>query len=617
MSEAVNSAADLEHGPRWLSALGRSPLLRQAGFLLVLAVGIGYVLQHSAARTAMRPVDPGLVADVRQTGLAAAVEAVDREFQQAWQSAEIEPQPPADWRLVVRRMSLALTGMPPSLEQLRWAEQLPESQRIEMYLAHLLGDRRSHDYLAERLVRGWVGTEAGPFLVFRRQRLVDWVARQLEQNRPYDQMVREMLTARGLWTDHGPVNFFTAQADQNDDNRIDLISLTGRISRNFLGMRLDCLQCHDDYTGATELGDPGETREGLQTDFHGMAAFFGQTALAPTGLHDRRDRASYEALLLGDSDPTAIPPSVPYGQQWLPSSPGPAASLVSHASSNADSLDASDSSPRSDPAKGSNGSSVAVAHGNSEPLRRQFATWLTQPENRPFARAFVNRMWGILFGKPLVQPIDNLPLYGPFPPGLESLTDDFIANGCDIRRLIALMVHSEPFRRDSRGWGEVTEQHEQLWASFPQTKLRPEQMAGTISQAASLVSLDQSTHIITQLVRYGEQADFLTRYGDLGDQEFEQDGETVSQRLLLMNGQMAGQRLSRQDGLPFNTAVQLERLGASPQQIVNVLYQIVLARDPTPREVAAYLPAMEENRQEAIEDLLWVLINASEALWNH
>jgi hypothetical protein len=405
---------------------------------------------------------------------------------------------------------------------------------------------------------------------------MDWLSQRLGENRSYAAIVREMFDARGLWTDHGPVNFFSAQADQDQDNRLDLVRLTGRVSRNFLGMRIDCLQCHDDFTGGTEFGTSTEPREGLQTDFHALASYFGQLSLAPTGLHDRLGAPTYEVELLGDTEPSPIEPAVPFGRDWMPD-----------------------------------------ADRSGRALRQEFSAWLTHPENRPFARAFVNRVWGLMFGKPLVEPIDNLPLHGPFPPGLEPLTDDFIAHGYDVRRLISLIVHSDPFHRDSRGPHELTPDHVATWAVFPNTKLRPEQMAGTISQAASLIALDDSTHIITQLVRFGEESDFLTRYGDLGDQEFEQDGETVSQRLLLLNGEMATKRLRVEDGLPFNSVIQVDRLGRSPEQIVELLYLIVLTRRPTPHEVAVIAPVIAEDRRAGIEDLLAVLVNSSEALWNH
>lgn len=556
------------------------PWLRHAAFLGVLLIGIAYLLRYSISQTAIQQVDPAILRTVQRDSLTEPLNKIDRAFENVWREQGIQPTNEADSMLVLRRLSLALTGMPPSLEQIRWAEQIPAAERLEKYLTHLLQNEQTHDYVAERLTRSWVGAENGPFIVFRRGRFVDWLSKQLADNQSYDVIVREMLTARGLWTDHGPVNFFSAQADQDRDNQIDLVRLTGRISRNFLGMRVDCLQCHDDFTGATSFGDSSEPREGLQTDFHGLASFFGQLRLTPTGLHDLLDAPTYEVELLGDKKPTPIPPAVPYGAQWREWE-------------------------------------LEKSKTDSEPLRNQFTGWLTSSENRPFARAFVNRMWGVLLGRPLIEPIDNIPLHGPFPPGLEALTDDFMANGYDIRRLISLIVHSQPFSLDSRGPHELTRQHEELWAAFPMTKLRPEQMAGTISQVASLIALDDSTHIITQLVRFGEENDFLTRYGDLGDQEFEQDGETVSQRLMLLNGEMASQRLRGQDGLPFNSIVQIDRLANSPEQIVELLYLIVLTRKPTAHELEVIAPEIASDRRAGIEDLLAVLVNSSEALWNH
>lgn len=554
-----------------------SKLFQRVGFIAVLMMGIVYMLQHSVAKTAIKQVDPRVLQTVRRAAVETSVERIDEAFATHWASSSLQPAGNADSLLIMRRLSLALTGLPPSLEEIRWAESLPAEDRIDQYLGHLLEDPRSHDYLAERLARSWLGAENGPFIVFRRQRFLTWLAERLRANQPYDALVREMFGARGLWTDQGPVNFFTAQADGDQDNRIDLVRLTGRISRNFLGMRIDCLQCHDDFTGGTEFGSPEEPREGLQTDFHALAAFFGQIGLAPTGLHDRPQADPYSAELLGDTTPTVVPPAVPFGEQWLPSNDSPVTS----------------------------------------PLRKQFSDWLTRPENRPFARAFVNRAWGIMFGRPLMDPVDNLPLHGPFPPGLEELTDEFIDSGYNIRHLISTIAHSQAFSRDSRSPYELTPEHEASWACFPKTKLRPEQMAGMISQAASLIALDDSTHIITQLVRFGEQNDFITRYGDLGDQEFEQEGETVSQRLLLLNGEMASERLSAQGGLPFNSVVQLDRLAPSPADKVKLAFLIVLSRTPTADELEAIVADVDRDGVAALEDLMAVLINSSEALWNH
>ncbi len=566
--------------PTQIRKQGRSGFIYQAGFLMVMLAGIFYLLQVSTSRNEIRNVDATVLKTSARATIEDSLPELDQQFIESWAEAGIAKTPQAGESLLMRRMALALTGTPPSLEQLRWVQQIPEEKRLDQFLAHLLQDRSSHEYLAEQLSRSWIGTENGPFVVFRRRRFVDWLADELGKNRPYDELVSSMLTARGLWTDNGAVNFYTAQCDQENENQLDTIRLTGKISRCFLGMRLDCLQCHDDFTGTTEVAPEGEPREGRQTDFHAIASFFGQTTISPTGVHDDTTRPTYSVELLGDSEPSDVPASVPFGSAWSP------------------------------------GTMHDQRLSQDEVLRQQFANWLTRKENRPFARSMVNRTWGLLFGKPMTQPIDDIPLNGPFPPGLEVLTDDFIQHDYNIQRLISLIVNSEAFRRDSRSQSPLSPQHEHLWASFPLTKIRPEQMAGTISQAASLSRLDDSSHILVQLVRFGEQNNFLTRFGDLGDDEFKKVSETVSQRLLLFNGEMINERLGS-GGLPFNSVAELNRLSPDNPTLVTTLYNIVLTRDPTENELEYFLPKFDLDRRSAIEDTFWVLVNSSESLWNH
>ena len=116
--------------------------------------------------------------------------------------------------------------------------------------------------------------------------------------------------------------------------------------------------------------------------------------------------------------------------------------------------------------------------------RRRLADWVTHKENRAFARATVNRVWALMFGRPLVTPVDQIPLQAttekPFPPGLEALADDFIANNYDLRRLIRVIASTRVFQLDSEGAEPPTDQHDAHWAAFGLTRLRPEQVAGSI-----------------------------------------------------------------------------------------------------------------------------------------
>src|SRR5262249_39591740 len=153
-------------------------------------------------------------------------------------------------------------------EELRQFEGLPPDERLDWYLEHILADRRFADYFAERFARAFVGTEGGPFVFYRRRRFVNWLADEMAANRPYDQIVRELIATEGLWTSKPASNFVSVTAQQDNHNQPDPVRLAGRVTRAFLGLRLDCAQCHDHPFA-----------DWKQSDFEGLSAFFGQTHL--------------------------------------------------------------------------------------------------------------------------------------------------------------------------------------------------------------------------------------------------------------------------------------------------------------------------------------------------
>jgi hypothetical protein len=416
------------------------------------------------------------------------INSIDGEMDQVIEVASLSSAAPADWRTICRRLSLALIGNGLSLEDIRVLEQIPESDRVTWWTDYLLSDRRSADYLAERLTRATVGTNAGPFLIFRRRMYADWLADQIAENVPYDEIVRKLITATGSWTDSPQVNFLTATMDDNDEKQPDVIRLAGRTSRAFLAQRIDCLQCHQDYLGnvqfsaslsldgPSELIENTEMRTGQQQDFHQLASFFADTRMENPFVGLRNVNRDYKVRYLDEAEERTVSPKVPYAEQLLPE------------------------------------------HGTS---REKLAAWVTHPKNKAFARAAVNRTWAILFGKPWFAEIDNIPLAGPFPAGFELMTEDFINHGYDWKRLIRVLTHLKAFQRDSRlSDTEPTEVHESVWAVFPLTQLRPEQVAASVHQAARLKTIDEESSIISKLELFGGVNEFTKAYGDQGDDEF-------------------------------------------------------------------------------------------------
>ncbi len=498
---------------------------------------------------------------------------VDREFTVAWQEQNLTPAGPADWRVVCRRVALALVGTGLSVEEIRDLEKLPEEERVDACIERLLSDERFAAYWAERWARTYVGHEEGPFLAYRRRKFVSWLTDQVQANRAYNQMVHDLIAAKGFMTDRPEVNFLTLtlQGGQ-EDGQPDPIKLAARTSRAVLGTRIDCLQCHDDFLENVWLGDPSQPRNGTQADFHGLAAFYATARFNPLqGIRDEKDR-KYEFKFLHSDEPVVVEPNVPFHPELLPAAGSP---------------------------------------------RQRLAAWATHPDNRPAARAAVGRIWAFVFGKPLTKSVDDIPLVGTLPPGLDRLADDFAKHNFDTHRLIRTLMRLQVFRMDSRIPGGVTEAHEEAWAAFPLVPLRPEQVAGSIIQACRLSTLDRSTSALLQLQAFGEQNDFITRYGDTGEDEFKQEPVTITQRLLVMNGNLITERTK--DNPVLNASTQIAMFAPETKDAVNATFLAVLNRLPNDIESSRFVQRIEEtkDRSQALEDLYWALLNSTEFAWNH
>src|SRR5262249_10848150 len=142
-------------------------------------------------------------------GIGPVVGAINQAFARQWMEQQVTPAPRAPDLALARRLSLALTGSIPSLEGIRQLTAEKGDARLQTWLDGLLQDRRFADYFAERLARTYVGSEGGPFLVYRRRRFLSWLSDQLLHNRPHDEIVRELIASQGLWTDQPATNFVT------------------------------------------------------------------------------------------------------------------------------------------------------------------------------------------------------------------------------------------------------------------------------------------------------------------------------------------------------------------------------------------------------------------------
>jgi hypothetical protein len=511
---------------------------------------------------------------------ASVVQEIDDLFAQVWEKAALKPAPEAPELAVVRRLALALTGAVPSVQEIRQYEapgvqRHSIEERYQWWLTGTFEDRRYGDYMAERLARATVGVEDGPPFVYRRHRFTAWLSDQLMQNRPYDALVQELIATDGFSTDKPASNFIASTLDPTNKNTPDRVRLASRTSRAFLGIRLDCAQCHN---------HPYQPWK--KADFEGLAAFYGQVDFGFSGLHEKTN-LQYEIDDKRAGHKRVVQPAVPERPDLVPSI------------------------------------------GNR---RQQLAAWITHKDNPYFARATVNRMWALLFGLPLIEPVDDIAtvLLEPLDKleladpqrlqrlVLDRLAKDFVQHQFDLRRLITVIAALKAYRLDSASPDELTEAHDRYWAAFPMTRLRSDQVARSLLQACSLKTVNDESNLLTRFAFFDQERRFIERYGDTGEDEFDGRGGTIPQRLLMMNGVLIHER-TKED---FNNASsRIAKLSPNDPKAIEVAYLATLTRRPTPEEQEHFEKRLAarsgRKKEEALEDLYWTLLNSTEFAWNH
>ncbi len=183
-----------------------------------------------------------------------------------------------------------------------------------------------------------------------------------------------------------------------------------------------------------------------------------------------------------------------------------------------------------------------------------------------------------------------------------------------------MIATTTPFRLDSASESDAADPfaREAAWAAFPMTRLRPEQVAGSVIQSASLTTLDADSVWISRLVAYGQRNDFVRRYGDTGEDEFEARSGTIPQRLLLMNGDLVREKTA--EGL-FQSSSLIASMAPDDPHAVEIAYLAVLTRRPSPAESSHFTERLAglkgDPRKERLTDLFWTLLNSTEFSWNH
>ncbi len=478
-----------------------------------------------------------------QTPQSALVARIDQLINARLEEQGIAPEAICDDATFLRRVTLDLTGRnPTSGEVVAFLQNDHPDKRAEV-IERLLLSPTCAAHLAN-IWSNWLLPEmqdiqligAGP------SGLQNWLRNRFAENLRYDRLVADLLVASGP-ASTGPSLFFTALEGKPE-------KIAAKTSRVFLGVQLDCAECHD---------HPFDHWK--QRDFWGFAAYFAQLSaegMAPTPQGPEvRDRNEGDVKLPGSEEIIAPRPLVSTGLSGL--------------------------------ASGSR--------------RQQLTLWLTAPENPYLSQAAVNRCWSLLFGRGLIEPIDDMRSIdmATHPELLRELSQQFAANGYNLRELLRTLVSTKAYQRRSlpasSDPGPASDTGH--YAAMPIKPLTNSQLANCLQQVARDITGTQSRAQVNALA---------IQLGKLrGDHSAATLG--IVQALVTLHSRQLDN--VHKDG----TSRLLQALSAphlNDEKRVEWMFLSTLCRQPTAEEVAEILEIARDESTTWQADLLWALVNSTE-----
>ena len=488
----------------------------------------------------------------------------------------------------LRRVYLDLTGIIPSTEEARafLADTAPD--RREKLIDRLLASEKHAYHLADTF--DVLLMDRRPNKHVQRPEWMKFLRESFQANKPYDQLVSEILSADGSDAKTRAAARF--MLDRDGEPHV----LTKDISRLFLGMNLQCAQCHDHPL----------VEAYKQDHYYGVFAFLNrsyvyadkaskQSVFAEKGEGDVSFQSVFKAKVTKKTGPRLpdgpelAEPKFDKGQEYVaPVKPG--------------------------------------ERGVPKFSRRaQLAGKITNSENPRFARSAVNRIWSIYLGRGIVHPIEyDHPGNPPSHPDLlKLLTEEFIANKHDLRWLTREILLSDTYQRSSAAPG-TSQPDPARFAVANLRPLSPEQFGWSLLEATGQLALEHKTlgSKYTEAAvsaKFAPQiATFVTLFGNQpGEPASSQDFEaTLDQTLFLRNGGVVRTWLAANGD---NLTGRLLKLKDAPA-VAEELYLTAFARRPTTDEqklVADFLARHEGDRAAALPELVWALLSSAEFRFNH
>jgi len=518
---------------------------------------------------------------------------IDEHLARVWKKANVTPAPKADDYVFFRRLHLDLAGrIPEFLQVFDFVDPTNDSPDKRWEAVDRLLDNPEH---ARHFANVWrnimIGNQPNPQFQFLIPQFEMWVREKVEKNVSIDKMVNQLLTSQQGNPNQG-INFPGGGGQLQGSPQLFFVSnenkaenLAGATSRVFLGVKIECAQCH-----------AHPFAKWSKDQFWEFAAFYSQNQQQP------RPKGA----------PAQPMPGFQPGREIL--------------------IPGTDKVVK---AKFLNGAEPKWDILNNS--RKTLADWVSSAENPYFAKAMADHIWSYLMGvsllEPIMEPSDDAPI--THPELLNDMAKALIENGFDAKFLIRAIVHTDAYQRSSGGTKLADKEDYNLFVRMPIRALSPEQIYDSFWMATSNGEKQQELPFNQQqFINPGQmqspRAQFLLKFTN---QDRRHEPQTsILQALFMMNGNVMSDRTK----LANNQLLKdLANQPTGHEKRISSLYRIVLSREPRSSELdrlTRYLneaserdrnatQAGEANRHEhlgqALSDVYWALLNSSEFLLNH
>ncbi len=479
----------------------------------------------------------------------------------------IPPSPVATDATFMRRVYIDITGrIPTEAEVSAFLADGSPDKRAKL-IDKLLDSPEYADYFANKWNLVLRNKKRAPVNQAEMLAFYRWIWSSMYENKPYDEFVREVLTASGDFKFNAPVVWYR-EVDQVNEQVEDTAQL-------FLGMRIQCARCHH---------HPFE--KWSQNDYYGLAAFFSRVGKK----NDPSGTVRGQVQRIFHNEGTATARNDRNGENLRPTGLG-------------------EGEPFDVPA-------------DRDP-RHYLADWMAKKDNPFFAKALVNRYWKHFFSRGIVEPEDDMRETNPpaNPELLDALAQDFIDSGFDLKHLVRTICNSNTYQLTSLP-NDYNLKDKQNFSRYYPKRLSAEVLYDafhTVTDTSQNYSGFPAGTTAVQLVDPSVGPYFLKVFGQpQGDTacECERSQEAnLAQSLHLLNSQEVQNKIAQ------GRASRMARdAKVSHEEKIKELYRWVYSREPEQEELdiaLGHIAKHEKDTKVAYEDIVWALVNTKEFLFNH